>query len=194
MESAEDQMRVMKAAQELENLKQNPLGSDGLPFPPLCRSLLYQIKGNSKCVDCGNRHPSWASLTYGVLLCVNCSGRHRSYGVQCSRVRSIDMDAWSHDQVLTLLEGGNHQMKQFFVRHQMNGESVAALDHQYKTKAARFYKTHFRQHVDEVSKRGRYSGRVASRKRCETQKPPYGKERKSSHSILERRPRSVAVQ
>jgi len=137
MKNSQDQLLVQRAAKELETLRHVPK-HDGLPFPRNCRRLLYQIPGNTNCIDCGNPNPEWASVTYGVLLCVNCSGRHRSYGVKTSRVRSIDMDAWSHSQVLALLEGGNQQMKQFSHRHQKQGESISALDIQYKTKAARF--------------------------------------------------------
>ncbi len=168
MNSSQDQILVQRAAAELEDLRNVPK-HDGLPFPRNCRRLLYHIAGNSMCIDCGNANPEWASVTYGILLCVNCSGRHRSYGVQKSRVRSIAMDAWSHTQVLALLEGGNHQLKQFFLRHQMNGESVDALELQYRTKAARFYKTNLDQHVNKVAEAGLYHGR--DRIRNGTSKP-----------------------
>jgi hypothetical protein len=135
-----------------------------LQFPRNCRRLLYEIPGNTHCIDCGNPNPEWASVTYGILLCVNCSGRHRSYGVNTSRVRSITMDAWSHNQVLALLEGGNHQMKRFFQRHQMHGETVHARDLQYRTKAAHFYRTHLDHHVTKVAEAGLYHGRETVRK------------------------------
>ncbi|OEU19566.1 Arf GTPase activating protein, partial [Fragilariopsis cylindrus CCMP1102] len=70
--------------------------------------------GNLRCIDCGNCHPDWASVSYGILLCVRCSGRHRSYGVATSRVRSISMDNWSYSQVLSMLEGGNEQLHNFY--------------------------------------------------------------------------------
>jgi len=164
MRYSQDRTIIQRAACELEDLRTNTKNDhDGLPFPRECRRLLFQIPGNTHCFDCGSPSPEWASITYGVLLCMNCSGRHRSYGVSTSRVRSIDLDSWSHTQVLAVLEGGNEQMKQFFHRHQMNGETDEELDFQYKTKAAHFYKTHLQQHITRVAESGVYRGREVAR-------------------------------
>ena len=161
----EDPSILRKAAVELETLRAVPK-HDGKAFPRACHALLRALPGNSQCVDCGNLNPDWASVTYGVLLCVQCSGRHRSYGVATSRVRSITMDAWSHSQVLALLEGGNEQLQQFFHRHQMgNDSSCSAL--RYHTKAALFYRMHLEKHVEKVGDAGLYRGRQASRQKCQ---------------------------
>lgn len=154
---------IQSAASELEALRCVPI-HDGEQFPSACRSLLYNIPGNSNCVDCGSARPTWASVTYGVLLCVQCSGRHRSYGVNVSRVRSIDMDAWSHTQVLAMLEGGNQQLQQFFDRHNM-GNKTSMVSSRYMTKAALFYRSNLTRHVERVSGRGQYEGRDAVRRR-----------------------------
>ena len=52
------------------------------PLPPACARLLRSLPGNQRCVDCGSRHPEWATVSYGALICLECSGRHRSLGVQ----------------------------------------------------------------------------------------------------------------
>jgi len=75
-------------------------------FPPACLKLLQGLEGNQRCVDCGEHGPQWAAVSYGALLCLQCSGKHRSLGVQVSCVRSIRMDEWTLEQVLTMLEGG----------------------------------------------------------------------------------------
>lgn len=136
----------------------------GAPFPAGCRKLLRSLPGNNKCVDCGNRNPDWASVTYGVLLCVNCSGRHRSYGVATSRVRSVSMDTWSHSQVLAMLEGGNEQLDNFYRRHDMGESNSAVFERRYQTKAARFYRKNMEEHVKTIRRLGQWKGRAASRK------------------------------
>lgn len=70
------------ARMELETVK---LTDGKCPsFPPASLTYLKSIKGNGRCVDCGEADPQWAAVSYGALLCLQCSGRHRSLGVQVS--------------------------------------------------------------------------------------------------------------
>jgi len=156
-------------------------------FPSSCLKLVTSLPGNDRCVDCGAISPQWASISYGALLCLDCSGIHRSFGVSVSRVRSITMDSWSHSQILSMLEGGNHQLSTFFMRHSLgphdnNNSSPSTIDffakrgarnnihditlHRYKTKAAKFYRENLAKHVERVKSHGDYKGRKASRRIC----------------------------
>ena len=151
---------VQQASHELEQLRK---AGSCQQFPSACRRLLRSLPGNLQCADCGAPSPEWASVTFGSLYCLICSGNHRSYGVNTSVVRSVDMDDWTHAQVLSVLEGGNQQLEGFFDRHSLGQQSEKASC-RYHTKAARFYKKHLRQHVELVVESGAYRGREASRR------------------------------
>jgi hypothetical protein len=135
-------------------------------FPQGCLHLLNSLPGNSQCVDCGASHPTWASISYGILICLQCSGKHRHFGVNHSKVRSVAMDSWDNpSHVLSLLEGGNEQWKTFLQRHKLdcNTRKINGLPPGqkgvYETKAALFYRENLQRHVRKVLSAGAYKGR-----------------------------------
>ena len=161
------------ASNEIEQMRVK--GSSFYPtMPPACLALLKSIDGNSKCMDCGERDPSWAAVRYGALLCLQCSGHHRSLGVQISCVRSVNMDEWSPEHLLQMLEGGNSQLATFFDRHHLSVESCPERDQgitkgnvikqRYKTKAAEFYRSQLGFHASKILGAGPYQGREMFRK------------------------------
>ncbi|XP_034995059.2 arf-GAP with GTPase, ANK repeat and PH domain-containing protein 1 isoform X4 [Zootoca vivipara] len=68
---------------------------------------IRNIRGNSRCVDCGVQNPDWASLNLGALMCIECSGIHRNLGTHVSRVRSLDLDEWSIELIKVMSSIGN---------------------------------------------------------------------------------------
>ena len=38
-------------------------------------------------------------LSRGVFLCIRCSGIHRSMGTHISKVKSVDLDVWTPEQM-----------------------------------------------------------------------------------------------
>ncbi|XP_044156511.1 arf-GAP with dual PH domain-containing protein 1-like isoform X2 [Bufo gargarizans] len=79
------------------------------------RNLLRK-EGNTKCADCGEPDPQWASYTLGVFLCVTCSGIHRNLS-EISKVKSLSMAKWEEDQIQFLDRHGNDTAKAKYEAH-----------------------------------------------------------------------------
>ena len=165
------------ASSEIERMRSAKDRPAYKSFPPACMSLLKGMSGNFRCVDCGDRNPQWAAVSYGALLCLQCSGHHRSLGVHVSCVRSLSMDDWSPKHVLQMLEGGNDQLHGFFTRHHLSQEALIdspkattnlspenVTQLRYRTKAALFYRQQLNLHAERVLAAGRYQGRELSRR------------------------------
>lgn len=75
----------------------------------ILRLLLRELP-NKSCADCKTaRNPRWASWNLGCFVCIRCSGIHRSMGTHISRVKSVDLDAWTDEQVELMLKWGNEK-------------------------------------------------------------------------------------
>lgn len=69
---------------------------------------LLKEPANKLCVDCKTAtHPRWASWNLGCFICIRCSGIHRLMGTHISRVKSVDLDAWTDEQVELMVKWGN---------------------------------------------------------------------------------------
>ena len=76
---------------------------------------LVKIESNKSCADCKrNKHPRWASWNIGVFLCIRCSGIHRGMGTHISRVKSVDLDSWTDEQMQSMLRWGNARANKYW--------------------------------------------------------------------------------
>lgn len=71
---------------------------------------------NRVCFDCGSKEPKWASPYLGILVCYECAARHRSYGTHISFIRSIDLDKWKKNQIVSMKLAGNAYTKERFIQ------------------------------------------------------------------------------
>jgi len=70
-------------------------------------AAMLRDEDNKYCVDCDSKGPRWASWNLGVFLCIRCAGIHRNLGVHISKVKSVNLDSWTPQQVSSMQAMGN---------------------------------------------------------------------------------------
>ncbi|KAI9065769.1 ArfGap-domain-containing protein [Trametes sanguinea] len=80
------------------------------------RELLKRPE-NKTCADCKRNDPRWASWNLGVFLCIRCSGIHRSMGTHISKVKSVDLDVWTPEQMASIQKWGNRRANLYWEAH-----------------------------------------------------------------------------
>ncbi|KAI0602003.1 hypothetical protein F4775DRAFT_537915 [Biscogniauxia sp. FL1348] len=92
----------------------NPAAERAAKNQQTIKSLL-KLEPNKICADCKrNKHPRWASWNLGVFICIRCSGIHRGMGTHISRVKSVDLDSWTDEQLQSILRWGNARSNKYW--------------------------------------------------------------------------------
>ncbi|KZT09023.1 ArfGap-domain-containing protein [Laetiporus sulphureus 93-53] len=86
---------------------------------------------NKVCADCKRNDPRWASWNIGVFLCIRCSGIHRSMGTHISRIKSVDLDIWTPEQMESIQKWGNRLANLYWEAHLKPGHIPA--DHKMES-------------------------------------------------------------
>lgn len=80
-------------------------------------SKLLRDEDNKYCADCEAKGPRWASWNLGVFMCIRCAGIHRNLGVHISRVKSVNLDQWTSEQIQSMVDMGNTRAKLIYEAH-----------------------------------------------------------------------------
>ncbi|CAF3320361.1 unnamed protein product [Rotaria socialis] len=72
-------------------------------------SQMLKEDDNRFCVDCDAKSPRWASWNLGVFICIRCAGFHRNLGVHISKVKSVNLDSWTAEQIASMQVMGNNR-------------------------------------------------------------------------------------
>uniref|UniRef100_A0A9J8BUX1 Small ArfGAP 1 n=1 Tax=Cyprinus carpio carpio TaxID=630221 RepID=A0A9J8BUX1_CYPCA len=80
-------------------------------------SKMLREDDNKYCADCEAKGPRWASWNLGVFICIRCAGIHRNLGVHISRVKSVNLDQWTPDQIQSVQSMGNTKARQLYEAH-----------------------------------------------------------------------------
>ncbi|XP_018606453.2 stromal membrane-associated protein 1 isoform X1 [Scleropages formosus] len=75
---------------------------------------MLREEDNKYCADCEAKGPRWASWNLGVFICIRCAGIHRNLGVHISRVKSVNLDQWTPEQIQRVQEMGNTRARQLY--------------------------------------------------------------------------------
>ncbi|CAF1402794.1 unnamed protein product [Adineta ricciae] len=72
---------------------------------------MLREEDNKYCVDCDTKSPRWASWNIGVFICIRCAGFHRNLGVHISKVKSVNLDSWTSEQIASMQVMGNSRAR-----------------------------------------------------------------------------------
>jgi len=101
--------------------------------------LIINITENKVCNDCQKKNPRWCSINNAVLLCASCARKHRKYNEYISKIKSLEGELWTKDEIKRLYIGGNERFNQMLKSYNIPLTNDNA-EYKYHTKIAAYYR------------------------------------------------------
>ena len=103
------------------------------------KDLLSVIEVNKICNDCGKKDPLWCSINNAVLLCSQCARTHKKFNQNVSRIKSLEVDPWTKQEINFLKLGGNERFTNLIKSYNIP-LTKENQEYKYYTKAAQYYR------------------------------------------------------
>ena len=103
------------------------------------KDLLSVIEVNKICNDCGKKDPLWCSINNAVLLCSQCARTHKKFNQNVSRIKSLEVDPWTKQEINFLKLGGNERFTNLIKSYNIP-LTKDNQEYKYYTKAAQYYR------------------------------------------------------
>ena len=101
--------------------------------------IIIEMESNKTCNDCGKPNPRWCSINNAVLICSACARTHKKFNQNISKIKSLEVDQWTKEEIFFLKIGGNERftkaIKSYNIPLTKNNQ-----EYKYYTKAAQYYR------------------------------------------------------
>ena len=100
---------------------------------------ILDIEGNKICNDCGKKDPRWCSINNAVLICSSCARNHKKFNEKISKIKSLEVDVWTEQEINILKLGGNSKFTELIKSYNIP-LTKENQEYKYYTKAAQYYR------------------------------------------------------
>ena len=100
---------------------------------------ILQIEGNKTCNDCTKQNPRWCSINNAVLLCSSCARTHKKFNQNVSKIKSLEVDQWTKQEISFLKIGGNERFTKMIKSYNIP-LTKENQEYKYYTRAAQYYR------------------------------------------------------
>ena len=101
--------------------------------------IIINITENKVCNDCQKKNPRWCSINNAVLLCPSCARKHQKYNNFISKIKSLEGELWTKDEIKRLYIGGNERFNKMLTSYNIP-LTIENAEYKYHTKIAAYYR------------------------------------------------------